>query len=323
MKKLTSVLVFLTIGTAGSANADVIEQVVAVVNDEAIFLSELRRRAQPFFAQALQGANPLQQRERLAQLYQEVRERLIDEQLFEQAAQKMQVRVSSADVQRAVSNVIQQNQLTEDEFWQAVRQQGYSESQYRSDVRRQLLRLKVLNQRVRGRVNITEEDVRRRYDQRLRQANRALRFHASHVFLAIPAGAGATDILEVRRRADEVRAELTPENFEEATLSYGGGDLGWLGQRELPEELMQPLQTMSPGEISQPIRGAQGFHIFLLHDRERGGASLPEYDDVKEQLYRQMVEGAMERSERSFLQELRREAIIVRRGLGSDDELSQ
>ncbi len=60
------------------------------------------------------------------------------------------------------------------------------------------------------------------------------------------------------------------------------------------------------------MRGQTGFHIFLLHERERGGANLPEYAEVRETLYRQMLGVAMERQEASFLEELRREAIIRR-----------
>lgn len=313
--KATAALLVLAALVVVPARADVIEQVVATVNDEAIFLSDLRRQAVPFLPRVMSAPSQEERMTGLRALYQEILTKLIDQELIEQAAREMQVRVTSRDVERAVLNVVRQNGLSEEEFWEAVRGQGFTEAQYRADVRKQLLRLKVLNQRVRGRVNITEADVRRRYEQRLRQANRSVRFRTSHLFLSIPDGASATDVRNVQEEAAEIRQELSPENFAEMIQEYGGGELGWLSQGDLPEELEQELLTLDDQEISDPVQGERGFHIFFLHERERGGSDIPEFESVKEQLYQQMMERAMVRQEETFLRELRRDAIITRKEL--------
>ncbi|MBC7172791.1 MAG: SurA N-terminal domain-containing protein [Polyangiaceae bacterium] len=311
------ILLACALGGLGSAPearaADVIERVVAVVNDEAIFMSDVRRRAAPFLSQVMATAS---QRERLAlleRLYGQMTDLLIDEELIRQAAQRMQIRVSTADVNRAIENVRGQNQLSEPEFWEAVRSQGYTEAQYRSDLRRQLLRLKVINTRVRGRVNITEEDVRREYDQAARRANRQYRFRASHVFLPLSANASATEVAEVRTRAEAIRAQTTPETFADAIAAHGGGELGWLSQGDLPRELENPLLTVAPGTIGAPVRGPSGFHVFFLHERETAASDVPTYDEMKDEIYRRMLDEAMTRQEELFVQELRRDAIIARR----------
>lgn len=312
MRTLAVALALITLSSV-EARADVIERVVATINDEAIFLSELRRRATPFLPQVMRQPDQATRMAALRQLYTELLERLIDEELFQQAARRMQVRVTSNDVERAVRNVIQQNGLTEDEFWEAVEAQGYTRAQYRSDLRRQLLRLKVLNQRVRGRVNITEPDVREAYDERVRRANRSQRFRASQIFVPVSGEASASDIAAARAQANEIREGLTRDSWDQAIETHGGGELGWLRQGDLSEDMESVLLTMDEGSISDPIRSSNGFHIFLLHERERGGANLPSYDDMKDELYQAMLGRQMERQETSFLQELRRDAIISRR----------
>ncbi|MEM9067731.1 MAG: SurA N-terminal domain-containing protein [Myxococcota bacterium] len=311
MMRVLLALAMLVVTTV-SARADVIERVVATINEDAIFLSELRRRATPFLEQVMSQPTQESRMAALRQLYSELLERLIDEELFQQAAQRLQVRVTSRDVQRAVQNVIQQNGLSEEEFWQAVEAQGYTEAQYRSDLRRQLLRLKVLNQRVRGRVNITEADVRQIYEQRVRQANRRLRFRTSQVFFPIE-DSSATAVAQARAAAEAVRREVSADNFGQAIDTYGGGELGWLRQGDLSPDMEEVLLAMDAGEVSDPVRSDNGFHIFLLHERERGGANIPSYDDLKEQIYQEMLGRAMERQEAAFLQELRRNAIVSRR----------
>lgn len=307
-----ALLVIAIVGTTlarEDARAEVVERVVATVDDEAIFLSDLRKRAMPFLPRLMEVPE-LQRLAALRQLYDELLEQLINEELVERAAQRQQIRVSSADVDRAVMNVVRQNGLEESEFWEVVAQQGYSQAEYRSDLRRQLLRYRLLNERVRGRVNITEEDVRRVYDQRTRRANRALRFRTSHVLVPVAEDATATEVAEARDHADEIHAEITAETFEDFVDEVGGGDLGWLRQGDLPEALEEVLLALQPGEISDPVRGPSGFHVFLLHERERGDASVPPFEQMRDQIYQEMMGRAMERQERLFLEELRRGAIV-------------
>ena len=298
---------------ATPARADVVERVIAVVNDEAIWLSELRRRAAPFIAQIMQAPSQAQRVELRDRLYGEVLDHLIDEKLIQQAAARMRVRVTNDDVERAIANVRRQNNLSEEEFWEAVRQQGFAESAYRDDLRRQLLRLKVLNQRARGRVNITEAEVRARYDEEIRRANRTLRFRASHVFVQIAPTGTATDVAAARAQAESIRSGLDADTFQAAVTEHGGGDLGWLRQGDLPGPLEDELITLSTGEVSDIVQGPSGFHIFLLHERERGEANIPPYDEVREMIFRQMLDVAMSRQEEIFLSELRRGALIDRR----------
>ena len=173
--------------------------------------------------------------------------------------------------------------MTEQEFQQALDGQGFTQGQYRKDLKRQLIRLKVMNERVRSRVNVTEEEVRARYEQRAREGGSELRFQVS----------------------------LTPENFNARATQLNGGDLGWLSQGDLPEELERALLPLNAGEISEPVRGSSGFHIFFLQDRQVG-AGFPSYEEMKQELYREMLDAAMIRQEKIFLDEMRRKAVINR-----------
>lgn len=311
---MTVLLSLSLLAAADRARAEIVERVVAVVNDEPILLSDLRRRAVPLLPQVMtQASNEMERVARLEQLYKELLDHLIEEQLYRQAAKKRGVRVTDADVQRAIGNVQRQTGLQGDAFWQAVQEQGLSEAQYRKDLRRQLLRMKVLNERARGRVNISEQDVREKYEERLRKANRELRFRASHCLFAIDDDMGATEMAEVRQRVSEVHGTLSPKEFAACVDANGGGDLGWLSQGDLPEQLESVLLAMQPGEVSAPTRGPAGYHIFLLHERELGGSDLPPFEQAREAIFREMMDRAMAQQEELLVEELRREAVIQRR----------
>lgn len=309
----------LSLGFAGwcwarhVARADIVERVVATVNDDAILLSELRFRAAPFLPGLVQNNDESSRLQELQQLYRQILEQLIDDELLRQAAQRMQVTVTAAEVQRAIDTVRQQNRLQEAEFWRVVGEQGFSQAGYRADVRRQLLRLKVVNQRVRTRVNISEEDVRRAYDERARKTNRQYRFRASHIFFPVAMEATATEVAQVRRQAQQVRASVNAQNFAQEAQRLGGGELGWLKQGDLPAPLEQVLLALDPGQCSDTVRGPQGFHILLLHEREQGEGQAQKYEQQKEEIQRSLLEAAMTKQEKAFLEELRRGATISKR----------
>ncbi len=302
-------------GRPSVAHGEVIERVVAVVNDDAIFLSELRVKAGPRIAGAVSAARTEAERLAIArQIYEEELTKLIDERLLLQAATTEGITVSTSDVEGAINNVRAQTHLSPDQFWQLVREQGLTETEYRRDIRQQLLRYKVLNQRVRGRINITEDDVHRRYDELVAQARRRSRYNAAFVLVSVPDGASATEVAALARRAEEARSTIEDaDTFEDAIDDYGGGELGWLEEGDLEPALEDALASLDVGEVSSPVRGSSGFFIFLLRERDTQSGAAPRYEDVRMDIYRQMLQDAMTRQEQAFLEELRRGAVIERR----------
>ncbi len=302
---------FVLVLAASSARADVIERVVATVNNEAIFLSDLRKRAVPFLPQVAEAATETERMSRLKDLYDELLNYLIDEQLVRQLATSSGIRVTDADVDSAIENLRLQNNMTEEQFQEALDAQGFTKTQYRRDLKRQLTRLKVVNERVRSRVNVTEEEVRARYEERARGEGNEVRFRVSHLVVPVDEGASAIQVAAKRQEAVSLRESLTPENFNQTALEMGGGDLGWITRGDLPEDLERALLPLDAGEISDPVRGAKGFHIFFLQDRQVG-TDVPTYDEMKQELFREMLDAAMIRQEKIFLDEIRRKAVINR-----------
>lgn len=303
----------LWLAGASSAIAEPIERVVAVVNDEAVLLSDLRRRATPYLEHALRGTeSDAEKKARIKALYAQLAQQLIDDELIEQTSRKMMITIASLEVDQAIDNVRRQSGLEEPRFWEAVREQGFTDKQYREDVRKQLLRLKVINQRVRSRVNITEETVRETYEDRVRQARRSQRFNAAHIFFPLPDTASATTVADVTKQAEQLRQKLTSvESFDAAAKDHGGGELGWLDQGDLPNVLEETLLSLNVGEIGVPVRGPSGIHIFLVRERQAGKDSMPAFDALKADIQHELLDKAMQRQEELFLKGLRREAVIT------------
>ena len=289
------------------AYAEVVERVVATVNEEPVFLSDLRHRATPFLPRIAEAPTEEDRLKTLQTLYDQMLTLLIDERLIKDAAVRGKIRVTEQDIEQALRNVRTQNNMTEEQFWEAVQEQGLSRAQYRKDLTGQLLRFKVMNERVRSRVNVSDEDVRRRYEDKARSSEEILRFRVSHLFFDLPDDATVTQVAVVRAAA--LNASKT--NFADAIEKFGGAELGWIEQGDLSEDLERELLTMETGAVSKPVQAAKGYHIFLLHERETGN-DLPSFEEQKEELSRKMLDVAMQKQEVIYLKELRRKAVIKR-----------
>jgi len=306
--------VLVTLYTVRVSASEIIERIVAVVDEEAILLSEVRQQAAPFLEQALSDATTdAQRKERVQTLYKQLLDQMVNQMLIQQAASEMKITISKTEVDQAIVNVRRQNNLDEKAFWEAVRTQGYTPQQYRQDIRKQLMSLKVTNQRIRSRANVSEDEIRERYERDLRQARRSLRFRATHVYFELSPAASATEVRNVRQTAEAVRTQLTRENFDAAVEKYGGGDLGWLSQGDLPEALEKTLLNLAVQEISQPVRGPSGYHIFILRERQSGSQNMPSFEEAREQIQQRLMEEAMARQQKLFIEQIRRKAIIETR----------
>ncbi|HEX4353301.1 MAG TPA: SurA N-terminal domain-containing protein, partial [Polyangiales bacterium] len=108
---LAPIVLAASLSLAPIARAEIIERVVATVNDDAIFLSELRRRAAPFLEQVVAGVEEKDRKQRIQKLYEQLLKELVDDELIEQTARKMNITVGSSEVDQAIDNVRKQNSL--------------------------------------------------------------------------------------------------------------------------------------------------------------------------------------------------------------------
>lgn len=303
----------LSVGLSSVSYAELLESVVALVNDEPIYLTELRSRATPFLRRAESLPAGPQRSQAIEEVYRQLLERLIEERLFQDIADDESISVSTTELEQAIRNVRTQASLSEAEFWQAIAGQGLTERQYRQDLRVQLLRYKVLNARVRSRVNITEAQLRRRFSELQAQEERVTRVELAHIFVQAGESDDDATAAAARVRAEEIRDSLsTVEDFEEAMATYGGGELGTVNVADLEPALAAGLRNLGDGEISEPIRTSQGY-LILLPRRHVTQASTLSFDAMRDELYATMVQQAMERQEQAFIRELMREAEIDRR----------
>jgi len=319
MRKYAFAMVLLA-AAAPAARAEVIERIVAVVNDDVILQSELNLRVVAAEDELDTIADPQKQAERRQQLEDALLDAMIAEQLIAQQAGELKLKVSNAEVDKALDEVRKQNKVTAEQLERALREEGFTMAQYRSDVKRQILRLKVINVAVRSRIQISDTEIQEAYDRKTRQGAAIGEVRASHIFIEVPEGADEAVVKEtqaraatlaVRARDGEDFAELAKASSEDPATKDDGGDLGWIGRGMLPGELDTVLFAMKPGEVRGPLRGESGWHVIKLTDVRK--SEMKPLAEVKEKLREELYQAELKRQTKNWIDELRKKAYIKKR----------
>jgi len=297
------------------ADARMVEKIAAVVGENVVLASEVEEKAGPLMTDISKVTDPDKRAARAAALRREVLERLIDDELILQQAAELKLNVTSEQIDASIEEIKKQNSIDDDQLREALRGQGMSMATYRADLKRQLLRFRVLNIAVGSRVNVSDEEVKAYYERHLKgSANVQVR--ASHIFIAIPDGADLATTEERRGVANKVLERAKTEDFaklarevsDDAATRADGGDLGYFGKDMLPKPIEELVFAMKPGEVRGPVRADRGFHVIKLVDRKIKDAKP--LDDVKDDTRMQLRQKDMERQTKIYLAELRKKTLV-------------
>jgi peptidyl-prolyl cis-trans isomerase SurA len=289
-----------------------LERVVAVVNDSIILQSELDTRLVPVMAEAQQIQDPAERRRRIAKLASQVLDEMVNEELIVQAADAAKVEVDSSEVQAALDEIKQQNNLDDAGLAQALSAQGYTLQNYRMDLRRQLLRLRAVNQLVAPKVSITEEDVRARYDQMQRRSDSVSAVYLSHILIKLPDHPTEQQITEAKAKAvkaiDRVKGGEAFAAVAKEVSDDQNVELGWFQRGSLNAETEQTVFSMDKGDVRGPYPEAGGVRVFYVSDVKN--SSLKPFAEMKDQLKNELRRRELDKQTATWVEELRKKAYI-------------
>ncbi|MDX1656474.1 MAG: peptidylprolyl isomerase, partial [Candidatus Competibacteraceae bacterium] len=256
---------------------DTLDRIVAVVDEDIITARELET-AMARVRDQLRSSNTSLPPEDV--LRRQVLERLVLERLQMGAAERQGIVVDDATVNAALEEVAQRNRLEDlSELRQAIEREGFSFAEFREDIRNQI-RIARLRQRVvNSRIQVSEQEVA----NTLEQGSGDREYRLAQILIEVPEGAGPETVRQAAGQAQQVLEQLQQgADFRRLATAVSdgrraleGGELGWRPLSQMPNLFAGVVAGMAPGQISQPIRSPQGFHIIkVLDSRQRSAAPV-------------------------------------------------
>ncbi|HEX8950305.1 MAG TPA: peptidylprolyl isomerase [Polyangia bacterium] len=295
--------------------ARVVERVVAVVNDEIVLETELEQTAAAIY----RGPDPdsAEGRKQWDEAKHKALDQMIDGKLVQQQAVELKLAVTPEEVDRAIQQVKDQNHLDDATFRSALEQQGFTMEGYRKSLKKQILELKVVNTAVRSRVTVSDDEVKTYYKQNEKLVSGDRQSHLRQILVAVPDRASDADVAGKKRVAAKVVdlarggtsfAELAKQYSDDDGTKTSGGDLGWVGKGVLVDTLDDAMAQMEPGDVRGPLRTDRGWVVLQMVERKSG--DVKPYEEIKEQLRKQLYDQQVEKAQQSWLRELRKKAHV-------------
>ena len=262
----------LAAGAPPSASAQDTLRAVALVNDQVISALDLGMRIRlSILSSGIEDSPEVRRR-----LLRPVLRVLIDEWLKIQEAERLDITVSEEEVADAMGEIAGRYRMTAKQFDRLMKQKNILPSSMERQVRADLSWRRVINRRFRPSISISEDEV----DEVIAriEANRGRpEIRVSEIFLEVDSVLrqeevqGAAERLMQQLRDGGDFAALARQFSQSATASVGG-DLGWIREGELPDELASVVRGMRPGELVGPISTFGGFNIVYLRDQRQVAA---------------------------------------------------
>lgn len=286
-----------------------VDRIVAVVNDEIITLSELEAATRPYMEPGADGTKQ-------DATYRSVLEQLISEKLLSQQIGEAKITADDEEVDRAIKDILRQNNITDEELKQAIEARGMGMAQYREDLKAQLIRLKIIDLKVRSRVQISDAEVKAEFDRENANEVREELVSLRHIFFRWGESPDPAERTRVLTAAREARDRVTKgEDFAAVAkeVSQGptaatGGDLGEVSKKGLLPELSKVVEKAGVGEVSEPIETKNGVHVVRVDARRLKESTA--FAEARNAIYQRLYTQEVDRQMKVWLEELRASAAV-------------
>ena len=314
MKKSLLALALLLAASTASA-AQLLEAIVVRVGDRIITRTQYERRLRERFMEIEQTADRDKVAEMKTQARNELVNELISELLIKDRADRLGITVTEPEIKDAVSRLKKQYNInTDEQFEESLKSAGLTRADMELRLRETLITQKVFGRELRSRNELTDPELRERYNREKERFRLPERAHLREIVILKPE---ASKLEEARTRAAEVGeaarkpgtdfANLASTMSESATKDKGG-DLGEVAKGDLVAELDQAVFAAAPGTIIGPIETKSAW--FLMKVEQRLPSEVPAFESIKEKLRRDVDEETFQRDYRAYIDTLRKDAFI-------------
>ena len=295
------------------AKIELLDRVVAVVDSGVVMESQLNQRVQDIIGRLRSDGIELPPKEVLEE---QILERLIIEEIQLQIGDQAGVKISDAELNRALSMIASENSMNLEQFKESLYANNGSYVKLRDQVRKELIIQRVQRGKVGANIEISEQEIENFLNSEEGRSKLAEQYNVQQILLSLSSSAPENEVNLVKEKgADLIERYKEGESFEKLAATYSsdqnaleGGSLGWRKSSELPSLFSNVVVKMKVGEISELIRSGAGFHIIRLSEK-RGDVVKFEDQTLVRHILIQSSEIRSENQTKELINEIHQELI--------------
>ncbi len=255
--------------TTAQAEPVPLDNIVAIVNDDVVTQTELNYRTRVIKQQMKDAKVTLPED---SVLEPQVLDRIIEQMLVIQAAERFGVFVDDQALNQALYTVARQNKVSVSELRGMLEDEGIDYEKFLDDLRTQLIVQRTEQRMVSNEITLSDEEVEHLYQQSLKSSQQNKQYRVGHILIALTQDPTPEHLAEAQQRALEAQTMLLDTNdFHQVALRYSDSkdvlnqsDLGFRRFNEMPSLFANAVTDMKVGDTAGPFRNSSGLHIIQL-----------------------------------------------------------
>ncbi len=279
-------LVWSVLPPAASAQIVLLDEIVAIVDDDVVMKSELDERVAGIYERIRASGSEAPPQEALVP---RVLEQLIVERIQLNKAYRAGVKIADTEINQALERLASAQNVSIAELVEQAHQNGLSLATLRRQLRNEISIGRVQDSLVQRRISVTEQEIKTFLESEEGRLWSSPDVRLGHILLAMPPGASDEQLAAVQGKAQELSRQLAEgADFKQLAITHSsgqnaltGGDLGWRKMSQLPPSFDQALNSVEPGQVSQPFRSNAGIHLLKLYERRGGGQRIVQQHFVR------------------------------------------
>ncbi len=292
---------FLVCAAVSTNAAELLNRVLATVDDQVITLKEAQERLSLIIA----AGNLPPEAAQDPRMRENAVRSLVDERIKQTAAQKASIQVSEPDVAQGFAQLAQQNNFTPAQFSELLAQQGVSMDSLNQQLKADLMWRRYVEARLVPQMKIDPAEIKQQMAQ-LKAHIGKTEYNIAEIFLPVDQNG---DEKAVQQQASDIYNQLghggsfpaLARSFSAGSAAAQGGLLGWVQPEQLAPEVAKAVAEMTINQLTAPIRSARGYHIILLRQtRTIAAENLPTEDQLNNTIANQRIDVLQRRALRDL-----------------------
>lgn len=305
MKILTCILIVIGILTSAvPSNAEVIDRIVAIVNDDIITLKEVENyvhvEKENQFTSVDEYLRNMKLKEKL--------DFFITSLLIKQQARKLKIEVSEREVDSIIENIKKQNLISDAELREQLKKDNITYSNFAEGIRLNVLRSRVLTRVVSPEMNITETMMKDYYEKH-KDSYRSLEYHLKQIFVSGQRPDAQKRAMDAYKQLEQGRTfEETAAEFSDDPSGKQGGDIGFVQAEDLLPALSESVGLLVRNTYTNIVQTPYGFNILKLIDTNKG-ETIP-FETLKDKINEQIILEESNKRYDDYIKKLRQSSYV-------------
>lgn len=304
-------LLLLTQGLSAAED----NRAVAFVNDDVITLYELNSRMEE-----MTGKTAVELKASNEQDFFKIREQILDiiieERIMKAKIKELEIETTAEEIDEYMEYVKEENKLTQEELVEQLKREGLSLEKYKEKIKEDLERRELVGREIREKLIVSEEQIAAYYEANKKNYERPGSAHIASIFLVPASQDAGQGVDELLKKGEAIRERISRgEKFEDLAREFSngpgandGGDLGNIPLTDVDKKILDVINTLKDGEVSNPVNIGNRVQIIKLIKKVNSGHTPLE--EVRDEIHEKLYNNEMEKRYKEYINKLKKENYI-------------